>query len=192
MSCLWKRMARCTRVKPASNADGRLRIRTSSAVSWRAISPLDDLYASTAARSPSTTPDESMRYIWVGWLPLSQLFEVAVWISDSIPVRSIGPIDISPEDSDAALEINDFILWCRKADQKCSLVAEPTRQNLSVCIKPCTCKPSPTGLVMKIKVWYQLISKDSASHRSKTCQSNSEPEGVPKVMCTQSPSWSFT
>ncbi len=35
-------------------------------------------------------------------------------------------------------------------------------------------------------------SKDSASHRSKTYQSNSEPEGVPKVMCTQSPSWSFT
>lgn len=78
MSCLWKRMARCTKVKPASNADGRLRIRTSSAVSWRAMSPPDDLYASTAARSPSTTPDESVRYIWVGWLPLWQLFEVAI------------------------------------------------------------------------------------------------------------------
>lgn len=76
MSCLWKRMARCTSVKPASNADGRLRIRTSSEVSWRAISPLDDLYASTAARSPSTTPDESVRYIWASWFPLSQLFHV--------------------------------------------------------------------------------------------------------------------
>lgn len=95
MSCLWKRMARCTRVKPASNADGRLRIRTSSAVSWRAISPPDDLYASTAARSPSTTPDESVRYIWVSWFSLSQLFHVAVWISDSIPIGSIGSIGIS-------------------------------------------------------------------------------------------------
>lgn len=43
MSCLWKRMARWTRVKPTSNAEDRLRRCTSSAVSCRAMSPPDDL-----------------------------------------------------------------------------------------------------------------------------------------------------
>lgn len=57
MSCLWKRMARCTRVQPTSKADGRFSSRTSSAVSCRAMSPPDDLQASTAAKSPSTTPE---------------------------------------------------------------------------------------------------------------------------------------
>lgn len=43
MSCLWKRIARWTSVYPTSKADGRLSRRTSSAVSWRAMSPPDDL-----------------------------------------------------------------------------------------------------------------------------------------------------